>query len=168
MLQDSDDIFSHSYIPGTLTNHKYETLGTRDAVKDSRQHYLLNQKKEQGTHRNNVRDRMHGRNKIYFHFYVVFVLPIRVYYKQKIVFVFAYIIITLNCHKFTFLTSHESYTHHWYNRRQIEGREFIFCSTSLISNILENDIQYVETLKNKTFFTKTFFFVNLRVSYCEV
>lgn len=48
-LQDSDDIYSKSYIPGTLTKHKFETLGTRDAVKESRQNYLSNQKKEQGT-----------------------------------------------------------------------------------------------------------------------
>ncbi|KAG4070746.1 hypothetical protein HA402_010972 [Bradysia odoriphaga] len=46
-MKDSDDIFSKSYIPGTLTKHKFETLGTRDAVKDSRQNYLSNQKKEQ-------------------------------------------------------------------------------------------------------------------------
>lgn len=49
-LQDSDDIYTKSYIPGTLTKHKFETLGTRDAVKNSRQNYLTNQKKEQGKH----------------------------------------------------------------------------------------------------------------------
>lgn len=48
LLQDTDDIYSQSYIPGTLTKHKFETLGTRDAVKDTRQNYLTNQKKEQG------------------------------------------------------------------------------------------------------------------------
>lgn len=49
-LQDSDDIYSKSYIPGTLTKYKFETLGTHDAVKESRQNYLSNQKKEQGKH----------------------------------------------------------------------------------------------------------------------
>ncbi len=48
LLQDTEDIYSQSYIPGTLTKHKFETLGTRDAVKDTRQNYLTNQKKEQG------------------------------------------------------------------------------------------------------------------------
>lgn len=49
MFQDPDDIYSQSYIPGTLTNHKIATLSTRDAVKDSRQQFLLNEKKKKGT-----------------------------------------------------------------------------------------------------------------------
>lgn len=43
-----DDIFSKSNIPGILTKHKFTTLGTHDAVKESRRSYLMNQQQRQG------------------------------------------------------------------------------------------------------------------------
>lgn len=40
--------YTEDDIPGTLTKHKWKTLGTPDAVKQSRISYQMNQQKKQG------------------------------------------------------------------------------------------------------------------------
>lgn len=75
LLQDSDDIYANTYIPGTLTKHKFETLGTSDAVKESRQNYLTNQKKEKGKYACefqitfSITSHVRKKLKFIFHFY---------------------------------------------------------------------------------------------------
>lgn len=117
LLQDLDDIYANTYIPGTLTKHKLETLGTSDAVKESRQNYLTNQKKEKGkyTHAN---FKLYSvlyiacEKEIYFSF--LFILE-KFMIKKRNKKVYSYSLhvfcmyiclhnnhFTLNCHKFTF------------------------------------------------------------------
>lgn len=43
-----EDIFARSYTPGSLTKHKFNTLGTHEAVKESRRTYQTNQQQKQG------------------------------------------------------------------------------------------------------------------------
>lgn len=43
-----EDVFSKSYIPGTLTKHKLNTLGTHTAVKESRHRFLTHEQQKQG------------------------------------------------------------------------------------------------------------------------
>lgn len=46
-FQDIEDISSKSYVSGSLTQHKMETLGTHEAVRQARQRHLSNKQKEQ-------------------------------------------------------------------------------------------------------------------------
>ena len=48
LLQDTDNIFSRYYVPGTLTRHKQEELGTPEAALAARRSHYVKQKQQKG------------------------------------------------------------------------------------------------------------------------
>lgn len=67
-----EDIYSKSYIPGTFTKHKFNTLGTHTAVKESRHRFMTSEQQKQGKHINHsVKSRCIGGFSEYFYRSVV-------------------------------------------------------------------------------------------------
>ncbi|CAD7079418.1 unnamed protein product [Hermetia illucens] len=59
IVDQTSNVFSQPYIPGTMTSHKHETLGTHEAVKQSRKNYITN-------HRHHLAQANTHINKIHF------------------------------------------------------------------------------------------------------